>query len=435
MLLGAALGIPLTYAVAPMRSHAPLVMAVLAAALATGLWMYERRRLDPLLVWLAGPLDMPPPALADAPAEIAARLERALRSHEQARDGASERLAQFLSAIEALPSGLLLLDADDCIQWLNPAAAGHFGLDMARDRGHRITNIVRAPSFIAHLHASPGEGELVLPALRGSGSLSVLVRPYGGTMRLVLSQDITERERVDAMRRDFVANVSHEIRSPLTVLSGFVDTLAKLPLTPAERERALEVMRQQAERMQTLVTDLLALAQIEGAPRPSTEHWIDVAELMRRLQTDVGASDQGQHRVSFDSAGPAGVSGIESELFSAFWNLASNALRYTPAGGEVRVAWRVQPDGVGEFSVCDSGPGIAEEHIPRLTERFYRVDASRSRVTGGTGLGLAIVKHVVQRHAGELQIRSTVGKGSEFRILLPAHRVRRDANLQHNSAA
>ncbi|MDP3223642.1 MAG: phosphate regulon sensor histidine kinase PhoR [Rubrivivax sp.] len=415
---------PVAYALEGNSHPVSLALAVLATFLATALWLGERRAMKVLLTWSAESLEGSAPVLAGAAGEVGARLERALRQREMQRHAEAEQLAQFLSAIEALPSGLLLIDADDGIQWLNPAAADHFGLDMARDLGHALTNLVRAPSFVMHLQASGGHNELVMPNPRGDATLSVLVRPYGGTMRLVLSQDITERERTDAMRRDFVANVSHEIRSPLTVLVGFVDSMAQLPLSAAERERALAVMRQQADRMQTLVTDLLALAQIEGAPRPSAEHWVDVESLMRRLQTDIVASDDSQHTVVVTSSGGGSLSGIESELFSAFWNLASNALRYTPAGGEVRVNWQLQPDGSGEFCVCDTGPGIAREHIPRLTERFYRVDTSRSRATGGTGLGLAIVKHVVQRHGGELLITSEVGKGSQFRIRLPARRVR-----------
>ena len=423
-LLLAAAAVPVAYALEGSSHPVSLALAVLAATMATALWLGDRRALKVLLTWSAGPLEGAAPALAGAAGEVGARFERALRQREAQRHTEAERLAQFLSAIEALPNGLLLIDADDGIQWLNPAAADHFGLDMARDLGQALTNLVRAPSFVSHLQANSGHAELVMPSPRGDTTLSVLVRPYGGTMRLVLSQDITERERTDAMRRDFVANVSHEIRSPLTVLVGFVDSMTQLQLSAAERQRALTVMRQQADRMQTLVTDLLALAQIEGAPRPTAEHWVDVESLMRRLQTDIVASDGGQHTVVVTNSGGGSLSGIESELFSAFWNLVSNALRYTPAGGEVRVNWQLQPDGSGEFCVCDTGPGIAREHIPRLTERFYRVDTSRSRATGGTGLGLAIVKHVVQRHGGELLITSEVGKGSQFRIRLPARRVR-----------
>ncbi|MDP3083121.1 MAG: phosphate regulon sensor histidine kinase PhoR [Rubrivivax sp.] len=423
-MLATALGVPLAYLLEPSGRPWSLALAVAAALLATALWLHERRRPQALLAWLNGPLDAPAPRQGGALGELGARFERVLRSREHDSATERERLAQFLSAIEASPNGVLLLDAEGAIVWLNRTAAEHFGLDPLRDRAQRITHIVRAPAFAEHLQSGGTDRELTMPSPRGDATLSVLVRPYGGTMRLVLSQDITERERTDAMRRDFVANVSHEIRSPLTVLAGFVDTLLQLPLTPAERERALTVMRQQAQRMQTLVTDLLALAQIEGAPRPSAEHWIEVAELMRRLQTDIAASDAGQHRVVVTTQAAASLSGVESELFSAFWNLAGNALRYTPPGGDVTVTWRLLPEGGGEFCVCDSGPGIAREHLPRLTERFYRVDASRSRATGGTGLGLAIVKHVVQRHGGELSIASEVGKGSQFRVRLPAHRVR-----------
>ena len=424
LLLLSAAAAPLSVALEPFGQRVSATLAGLAALLAAGLWTKERRGQQSLLSWLSGPVEGAAPRLDGAAGELGARIERALRLRDQARGQESERLEQFLSAIEALPNGLLLIDLDDDIQWLNQAAADHFGLDMVRDRGQAITNLVRAPNFVGHLQKGCGDVELIMPSPRGDISLSVLVRPYGGTMRLVLSPDITERERTDAMRRDFVANVSHEIRSPLTVLVGFVDTMTQLPLTEAERARALAVMRQQSDRMTTLVTDLLALAQIEGAPRPSVEHWIDVDSLLLRLQTDIAASDADRHPVRVTSSGACSVSGVESEIFSAFWNLASNALRYTPEGAPVHVAWQVQPDGSGEYCVCDSGPGIAREHIPRLTERFYRVDASRSRATGGTGLGLAIVKHVVQRHGGELLITSEPGKGAQFRIRLPALRVR-----------
>jgi two-component system, OmpR family, phosphate regulon sensor histidine kinase PhoR len=424
LLLVCAAAAPLALFLEPAGQRVSLPLSGLSALVAAGLWIRDWRDRRTLLSWASGPAEAAAPALDGANGELASRVERLLRLREQARSLERERLDQFLSAIEALPNGLLLIDQDDGIQWLNQAAADHFGLEMVRDRGQVITKLVRAPSFVGHLQARSSDVELVMPSPRGDTTLSVLVRPYGGSMRLVLTQDITERERTDAMRRDFVANVSHEIRSPLTVLVGFVETMAQLPLSPAERDRALAIMRQQAARMQTLVTDLLALAQIEGAPRPSVEHWVDVDAVMLRLQTDISASDADQHAVVLKSTAGCSVSGVESEIFSAFWNLASNALRYTPEGGEVRVSWQVLPDGSGEYCVCDSGPGIAREHLPRLTERFYRVDTSRSRATGGTGLGLAIVKHVVQRHGGELLISSEPGKGSQFRIRLPALRVR-----------
>jgi two-component system, OmpR family, phosphate regulon sensor histidine kinase PhoR len=395
--------------------------ALVASGLAGLGWWRQRQ----LLRWTStslGQTEAPP--LPGATGEIARRVERALRQAEARCAEQTGRLESFLSAIDASPNGILLLDAHDHLQWINQTASAHFGLDVQRDRLQPITNLVRAPAFVAYLQSGPLDESVRFASPRGETMLSVTARPYGNAMKLVLSQDITARERSDRMRRDFVANVSHEIRSPLTVLAGFIETLADLPLTGAERQRVLVLMRQQTDRMRNLVTDLLALAQIEGAPRPLSDTWTDVGELMAQLEVSARATDRDQHRFALQPGQPAQMGGIESELFSAFWNLVSNALRYTPPGGSVTVQWNVRPDGTGEFRVTDTGPGIEREHIPRLTERFYRVDGSRSRETGGTGLGLAIVKHVVQRHDGELLIDSVVGKGSVFRVVLPAFRVR-----------
>jgi len=252
----------------------------------------------------------------------------------------------------------------------------------------------------------------------------VQVRIYGDDQKLVLSQDITERERSEAMRRDFVANVSHEIRTPLTVLAGFIETMTNLQLTEVERKRVLVLMTQQADRMGSLVGDLLTLAQLEGSPHPAADRWVALQPLLAQVQTDAKQLSAGRHAVRFPAHTDARIAGASNELLSAITNLVSNAVRYTPEGGRIDVSWDVMADGSGVVAVTDTGPGIAREHLPRLTERFYRVDGSRSRDTGGTGLGLAIVKHVVQRHGGELDIRSELGKGSCFRLVFPAARVR-----------
>ncbi|MEP7058631.1 MAG: ATP-binding protein, partial [Caldimonas sp.] len=241
------------------------------------------------------------------------------------------------------------------------------------------------------------------------------------------SQDMTEDERSEGMRRDFVANVSHEIRTPLTVLTGFLETLTNLPLTEVERKRVLLMMTQQAERMGTLVNDLLTLARLEGSPRPPADRWVALKALLGAVEADARALSAGRHALRFPGPVETEIAGTQTELLSAFTNLVNNAIRYTPDGGQVEIAWRVLADGRAELAVSDTGPGIAREHLPRLTERFYRVDGSRSRETGGTGLGLSIVKHVVQRHGGELDIRSEVGKGSTFRIVFPSARVREAA--------
>jgi two-component system phosphate regulon sensor histidine kinase PhoR len=396
-----------------------LVLAVLA-----GVWV-DGRRAQRLMDWLRGPKEGDAPRDTGQWGELGYRMERALRTTEAEVRLERDRLQQFLSAIEASPNGVLLLDAGGQIEWFNSVAAEHFGLAPGRDRLQRITNLVRSPAFVAHLQEGRTEEAVEFPAPAGRAMLSVLVRPFGDGKRLVLSQDITARERAEAMRRDFVANVSHEIRTPLTVLSGFLETMASLPLSEAERQRVMLLMQQQTGRMQALVGDLLTLAQLEGSPRPGADRWVAVEPLMVRAQTDAVALSMGRHHIERVDGAGAELAGSEPELLSAVSNLLNNAVRYTPEGGRITLLWRWREDGGGELEVSDTGIGIAREHLPRLTERFYRVDGSRSRDTGGTGLGLSIVKHVVQRHGGEIDVQSEVGKGSSFRIVLPALRVRR----------
>ena len=377
-----------------------------------------------LLRWLrSAQLDMAPRD-AGLWGELGYRIERSLREREQAALREGRRLAQFLSAIEASPNGVILLDRHDQIEWCSRVAADHFGLDPERDRLQRITNLVRAPAFVACLQAPASAEPLVMLGPDGQRSLSVLLRAYGEGQRLVLTQDITERERAEAMRRDFVANVSHEIRTPLTVLAGFVETMASLPLGHAERQRMLGLMAQQTNRMQALVADLLTLAQLEGSPRPVTDQWHGLAELLTQAEADGRALSGGRHHFELQCPRDGEIAGDRMELLSAVGNLVNNAVRYTPDGGRITLSlgWR---DGGGvEIDVKDTGPGIAREHLSRLAERFYRVDGSRSRETGGTGLGLAIAKHVVQRHGGELVIDSEPGKGCCFRLVLPAARLK-----------
>ncbi len=377
-----------------------------------------------LLDWLRGSQQDSAPRDTGLWGELGYRVERAMRDRDRAVARGRLDLEQFLSAIEASPNGVLMLDTHEQIVWCNRVAADHFALDPQRDLRQRITNLVRAPAFVAYLQAGRYAEPLVLGNGRGPGTLSIIVRDYGEGMRLVLSLDITERVRSEAMRRDFVANVSHEIRTPLTVLAGFIETLHTLPLTAVERDRVLVLMNQQTQRMQTLVADLLTLAQLEGSPRPAPDRWVSLDGLLLRIAADAEALSAGRHLLRLKPHTGVELAGIESELLSAIANLVTNAVRYTPEGGEVEVVWRLLEDGSGELTVVDTGPGIAREHIPRLTERFYRVDGSRSRETGGTGLGLSIVKHVMQRHGGELMIQSEVGKGSRFRLMFPAARLR-----------
>lgn len=364
----------------------PVTLAVVGCALALIIQStVDTWRGQLLLEWLRTP-DMAPPSVSSIWGEIAYRVQRLLQLRERAIEKEHARLADFLSAIEVSPNGVMLLDAADHITWVSTSAANHFGLDPQRDLHQRVTNLIRQPAFVQYLSAGDFREGMKCPMSTGAHSwLLIHIKCYGDGLKLVLSQDITERERADHMRRDFVANVSHEIRTPLTVLSGFIETMGTLPLTEIERQRVIGLMSQQAERMQTLVSDLLTLAQIEGSPSPAPDRWLKVDDLMQRIDNDLRGLSRERHpvTVTIDSQDKCcEIAVVESEWLSAMGNLVSNAVRYTPDGQPIEVRWQMLRDGRAEFSVKDGGVGIAPEHIPRLSERFYRADSSRSRNTG-----------------------------------------------------
>jgi two-component system phosphate regulon sensor histidine kinase PhoR len=405
---------------------APAALAWIGAAAAvTGLIVADGLRLNRMLDWLRDPEPALLPSDPGLWGETAYRIDRLLQQQRTAVAAEARQLEQFLSAIEASPNGVLLLGPDGIIDWCNSVGADHFGLNPKRDQGQRLTHLVRAPAFVSYLQQRQFEQPAAVASPDGRSTLLVQAREFGAGRMLVLSTDVTERERAEAMRRDFVANVSHEIRSPLTVLAGFVETLATLPLTEFERKRVLVLMEQQTDRMQVLVGDLLQLAQLEGSPRPPADRWLPLAALVRRLEADARALSAGRHRLQVQGEAGWELAGAEAELYSAIGNLLSNAVRYTPIGGNIELSCDEREDGALVVTVSDDGVGVAREHLPRLTERFYRVDGSRSRETGGTGLGLSIVKHVMQRHGGSIEIESEPGKGSRFMLVFPAARVRR----------
>lgn len=358
---------------------------------------------------------------------------RKLQKNLQSKASDSQaRLDGFLSAIQTSPNGVLLLDSDGRIEWSNQTAFEHLGIDPQRDLQQHVSNLIRDPAFSAYLAKGDFLSEVSIPGAGVSASkpvvISIRVHPYGERRKLLLSRDVTAVQQAEAMRRDFVANVSHEIRTPLTVLTGFVETLQTLPLNESERSQYLALMEQQALRMQTLVSDLLTLSRLEGSPSPNRHAMVLASELIARcVQEARGLSEVlagSRHTLVVDIDQDVRLVGNGGELSSALGNLLSNAVRYTPAGGRITVTLRMLADGDVRISVSDTGAGIAPEHLPRLTERFYRVDRSRSRETGGTGLGLAIVKHVVQRHGGQVHIESRMGVGSVFSLQFPADRVR-----------
>ena len=356
--------------------------------------------------------------------EIYYRLHKLAKQwHAQVRQ-VEQQHSRFIQAIQASPNGVAMLDDHDQIEWCNAIAEVHFGLDAKRDLRQHITNLVRHPDFVRYLNAQHYEDTLLMRGMGDSRQnvLAVQVFPYGENRKLLLTQDITELERTDAMRRDFVANVSHELKTPLTVLSGFLETMRELPLNEEDRARYLEMMEQQASRMRHIVTDLLVLAKLEGESKPPVDRAIDMRAVFDHLKEDAQTLSNGHHDIAFSIDETLGVTGAQTELFSAFANLVTNAIRYTPDGGKIVVTWR-REGAQGVFSVTDSGFGIPAADLPRLTERFYRVDRSRSRDTGGTGLGLAIVKHVLQRHDAHLYVQSEEGRGSTFTARFPGSRV------------
>lgn len=414
--------------------------AALGAALAAWAWfLWDLLRAARVLRWLRTGDVAETPEMRGVWGETADRARRLLRRQETQILESQARLQEILAALQATPNGVVLLDGQGRIEWCNQMAASHFGFDAQRDVMQSIGNLVRAPEFTAYFSTQDFTHDVVLEGRLSTPSrpvrLSVHLHPYGDGRTLLLSRDVTALEQAEAMRRDFVANVSHEIRTPLTVLTGFVETLQTLSLSPEERARYLGMMAQQALRMQSVVQDLLTLSRLEGSPPPGMAEWTPVQALMQRCEEEGRAlsslltqGQQRQHLMTFPSLdalrGEGEIAGVPAELQSALSNLISNAVRYTPAGGSIMVQWVRKEDGRAVFSVQDTGPGIAPEHIPRLTERFYRVDRSRSRETGGTGLGLAIVKHVLQRHGATLDIRSKLGQGSVFEVTFPANRLR-----------
>lgn len=394
---------------------------------------WDRWRGLRLLQWVHDRSHERAPQLPGFWAELAYRVEKLLRSQRDLLAEEQHKARDFLQAIEASPNGVMLLRDDYRIEWCNQVSADHFGVDPSRDRLQHLTHLVRDPDFVTYVHSGRFEHPIEMVRPRSRGTLSVVFRRYGQGLFLVLSQDITEREAMEAMRRDFVANVSHEVRTPLTVLAGFVETMTDLPLEDQERRRILELMGQQTQRMQALVSDLLNLAQLEGSPRPPVDQWHILSSVLNTAHADAVALSAKRHLIELGDPPQCSVSGDLKELHSALLNLLSNAVRYTPEGGTIRISSLVREDGCALLEVIDNGPGIAREHLPRLTERFYRTDVGRSRASGGTGLGLAIVKHVMQRHGGSVEIESQEGAGSTFRLVLPAYRVQYGAEQQESS--
>ncbi len=367
--------------------------------------------------WANSDLDVQAPEATGVWENAFSALYRRVKQRQSQHEDLAEALQKLRNATEAMPDGMVILSSKKHIEWCNRVAEHHLGINFFQDFDQPIANLVRQQSFIDFLASKDAATPLALHSEReGAPMLSLQLIPYSEGRSLLLSRDISRIESLETVRQDFIANVSHELRTPLTVLSGFLETFESTPLDTEDAKKYIGLMKMQADNMQHLVENLLTLSSLEAMESQPTMQTIDMPKLLTRLHADAQALSKGRQTVTLEFRNKANLHGSEAEIFSALNNLVTNAIRYTPDGGTIVMRW-LDANDAAIFEVSDNGVGIAAEHIPRLTERFYRVDRGRSRLTGGTGLGLAIVKHIALRHDARLEIDSELGKGSTFRLV------------------
>ena len=403
-----------------------LAMGRVALVLAITLGVYSVVQLWNVLrveYWLRHRRVELPPDISGVWGEVVTIISRIYRRKQFHRARVTGLLREFRRLTTAMPEGAVLLGSDHEILWFNGRAGDWLRLRRKRDIGIRIENLVRHPTFIEYLQTGhPSEGALVQDLETDRWLAFNVVRTGTAERQLLMVRDVSQEQQLQSMRKDFVANASHELRSPLTVISGYLDALADdEQLDPAWNTPVLE-MRRQAERMNTILKDLLELSKLESGEHTQEELPVDMGGMLALMRREVMGMDQHPRDVRLQVDSDALLKGVESELHSIASNLISNAVKYTPRDGEIEMRWWVDESGA-HLAVRDTGMGIAAEHIPRLTERFYRVDPGRARSMGGSGLGLAIVKHALQRHEGTLQIESKEGAGSTFTCHFPSSRV------------
>ncbi|CAG0951928.1 two-component system, OmpR family, phosphate regulon sensor histidine kinase PhoR [Methylophilaceae bacterium] len=356
--------------------------------------------------------------------DIFADIYHQQRRHNRSQAQISSALDRFRHAASALPDGVVLLNGEDKIEWCNPPAEAQLGLVLGKDTGQPITYLVRHTDFLRYLQEQDYSEPIKLRSWRNpEATLEIQLVPFGGKQKLLICRDITQMEKLETMRRDFIANVSHELRTPLTVVGGFLETLMDMDGAVPESTRSyFTMMHEQTSRMRRLIEDLLTLSQLESGATVPQDTEIDMSSLLDMLMHEAQSLSNGNHELSMEAEPGITIKGAAEELHSALGNLVSNAVRYTPPGGSIKLAWKTRGR-EAVFSVQDNGIGIEQKHIDRLTERFYRVDRSRSRETGGTGLGLSIVKHILSRHQARLEIESVLGQGSTFSVVFPSSRI------------
>jgi two-component system phosphate regulon sensor histidine kinase PhoR len=391
-----------------------------AACLFLGWQLLNLHRVDR---WLRLRSKIDPPNIGGIWGDIIAQVVRLQRRKQYHKERLVQLYRELRRSTAALPDGVIILSSQREIVWFNRQAARLLGLRRPVDVGLRIDNLIRSPQFGHYLHSDDFALPLIIrPPVQLDVFLALQLVPYGGGQSLLLVRDVTRQMRLEAMRKDFVANASHELRTPLTVISGYLDTLAYDPSVDGAWEGPIKDMRAQAQRMNAIIADLLELSRLESTDSEAAREPVDVPRMLERLHRDALMSPDRPHQVLLELESSDGLFGSVQEIESAFTNLLVNALKFTLADGTVRMRWRTSEEGA-TFSVIDTGIGIPAEHIPRITERFYRVDPGRARGQGGSGLGLAIVKHALQRHGGWLDVESTEGKGSVFTCHFPEQRI------------
>ncbi len=374
--------------------------------------------------WLNKPIINHIPNGAGIWEDVFASLYQEYRRHSRSQTQLSSALGRFRHAASALPDGVVVLNAENEIEWCNPPAEKTLGLNLKQDENQPINYLVRHGGFVSYLNEQDYAEPIKLKSWRNNEvTLEIQLIPFGTKQKLLICRDVSPVEKLEAMRRDFIANVSHELRTPLTVVGGFVETLLDMEgAVPASTRSYFNMMQEQTSRMGRLIEDLLTLSQIESNAQPPEEAEINMSDLIQMLFNDANALSMGKHQITLQLEANVNILGASEELQSALGNLVSNAIRYTPSGGSIEIGWRIEFEHA-VFSVKDNGIGIEQRHIDRLTERFYRVDRSRSRETGGTGLGLSIVKHILTRHQAKLKIYSVSGEGSTFSVAFPKSRM------------
>lgn len=411
----------------------PLEVLVVGAVCYLGWQLAQLFRLN---LWLESPKHHKPPVAVGVWRSVLNAVEQ-LRERGRKRKRKLERMLRgFQESTSALPDATIVLNDRGEAEWWNSVATGMLGFERKKDQGRRIDELISDPVFRSYLAQGDYGRPLKMPApVNDSVNLEIRIVPYSKGKRLLQARDISRLQQLETVRRDFVANVSHEMRTPLTVIHGYLESMCESKKgSLKDWEHVVDQMRQQTDRMQHIVEDLLLLSRLESNEQTKGQTAVDAPGLLESIRSEAISLSGGGHRIELEADHSIWIYGNGRELESAFSNLVFNAVRYTPEGGRIVLRWWGDEEGA-HFQVRDSGPGIESKHIPRLTERFYRVDVGRSRRSGGTGLGLAIVKHVVTCHGGRLKIESELGKGSAFTCCFPASLARRMEQLEDRRMA